>query len=91
MSVTLKEMKNYLRVDVNDDDALIKLLISSAEILCMDVIRTADVKDLYRCKNAKPAVMYAVNYMYEHRTEGDFKALSLSLRSLLFNERLEMF
>lgn len=48
----------------------------------------------FKAKNstyAKPAVMYAVNYMYEHRTEGDFKALSLSLRSLLFNERLEMF
>lgn len=31
MLVTLEEMKNYLRVDFDDDDALIASLITSAE------------------------------------------------------------
>ena len=47
MSITLKEMKNYLRVDGSEDDTLIRSLIGSSERLCMDVIRTDDVKILY--------------------------------------------
>jgi uncharacterized phage protein (predicted DNA packaging) len=91
MSITLKEMKNYLRVDGSEDDTLIRSLISSAERLCMDVIRTDDVKILYGSKYSKAAVMYAVNYMFEHRTEADFKSLTLSLRSMLFGSRQETF
>ena len=91
MSITLKEMKNYLRVDGSEDDTLIRFLISSSERLCMDVIRTDDVKILYGSKYGKAAVMYAVNYMLEHRTEADFKSLTLSLRSMLFGSRQEAF
>ena len=91
MSITLKEMKNYLRVDSTEDDTLIRSLIGSAERLCMDVIRTDDVKELYGSKYGKAAVMYAVNYMFEHRTEADFKSLTLSLRSMLFGSRQEAF
>ena len=91
MSITLKEMKNYLRVDGTEDDTLIRSLIGSAERLCMDVIRTDDVKVLYGSKYGKAAVMYAVNYMFEHRTEADFKSLTLSLRSMLFGSRQEAF
>ena len=95
MSITLKEMKNYLRVDGTEDDtlirSLIRSLIGSAERLCMDVIRTDDVKILYGSKYGKAAVMYAVNYMFEHRTEADFKSLTLSLRSMLFGSRQEAF
>ena len=91
MSITLKEMKNYLRVDGSEDDTLIRFLISSSERLCMDVIRTDDVKILYGSKYGKAAVMYAANYMYEHRTEADYRALTLSLRSMLFGSRQEAF
>ena len=91
MSMTLKEMKNYLRVDGTEDDTLIRNLIYSAEQLCLDVIRTDDVKVLYGSKYGKAAVMYAVNYMFEHRTEADFKSLTLSLRSMLFGSRQEAF
>lgn len=41
MIVSLEEMKNYLRVDYAEDDALIQRLISAAERLCMDVARVA--------------------------------------------------
>lgn len=91
MSITLKEMKNYLRVDGSEDDQLIRSLIGSAERLCMDVIRTNDVKELYGSKYGRAAVMYAVNYMYEHRTEADYRALTLSLRAMLFGSRKEAF
>ena len=43
MIITLEEMKNYLRVDHTDDDALIESLISSSERLCMDIARIEDV------------------------------------------------
>ena len=35
MAVTLEEMKNYLRVDYDEDDALIESIIGASERLCM--------------------------------------------------------
>lgn len=63
MLVTLEEMKNYLRVDFEDDDALICALITSAQRICMDIIRTEETEVFYACENAKVAVMYTVAYM----------------------------
>lgn len=91
MLVTLEEMKNYLRVDFEDDDALIVALITSAQRICMDIIRTEDIEVFYACDNAKAAVMYTVAYMYEHREEADPHALTITLRSLLFGARREAF
>ena len=87
MIVTLEEMKNYLRVDHSDDDALIGSLISSSERLCMDVARTDDTERFEQEENAKIAVMYAVAYQYEHREEADHNQLLLTLRALLFGIR----
>lgn len=42
--VSLDEAKTYLRVDSSDEDALIGILISSAERLCSDVARLDDDK-----------------------------------------------
>ena len=91
MLVTLEEMKNYLRVDFEDDDALIVALITSAQRICMDIIRTEDIEVFYACDNAKAAVMYTGAYMYEHRDEADHHALTITLRSLLFGARREVF
>ena len=87
MIVTLEEMKNYLRVDHSDDDALIGNLISSSERLCMDVARTDDIERFEQEENAKTAVMYAAAYQYEHREEADHNQLLLTLRALLFGIR----
>ena len=35
MIITLDEMKNYLRVDHEDDDILLESLIASSQQLCM--------------------------------------------------------
>jgi uncharacterized phage protein (predicted DNA packaging) len=87
MIISLDEMKNYLRVDFDDDDALLESLISASESLCMDIARIDSTSDFEQLENAKVAVMYAVAYQYEHREDCDHHALTLSLRSLLFGVR----
>ena len=39
MIVTLEEMKNYQRVDYDDDDALLEGIIVQSQQSCMDVVR----------------------------------------------------
>ena len=91
MTVSVKEVKTFLRVDHNEDDTLIRSYIYAAESLCIDVMRTDDRTMLKSEKNAKVAILYAVAYFYEHREEADYKALTLSLRALLFGSRKEEF
>lgn len=81
--ISLDEMKNYLRIDFDDDDALLENLIASSERLCMDIARIKSKTVFEKKENAKIAVMYAVAYQYEHREDCDHHALTLSLRSLL--------
>lgn len=87
MVVALSEMKNYLRVDFDDDDMLLRNIMESAQKICMDVARTEDEDAFEEEPMARIAVMYAVAYLYEHREEADHHALTLSLRSLLFGCR----
>ena len=55
------------------------------------MLRADSTKVLYDSKYGRAAVMYAVNYMYEHRTEADYRALTLSLRAMMFGSRKEAF
>ena len=91
MTVSVKEVKTFLRVDHDEDDTLIRSYIYAAESLCLDIMRTDDRTMLKSEKNAKVAILYAVAYFYEHREEADYKALTLSLRALLFGSRKEEF
>lgn len=91
MPVTLEEMKQYLRVDYDDDNGLIEYFISTAKRICMDIVRTDDEEAFLASENAKAAIMYTVAYLYEHREEADHHALMLTLRSLLFGSRQEVF
>ena len=90
MIVELEEMKGYLRVDFDDDDELIKYFIVTGENLCADIARIS-VEELSEIPSSKIAVMYAVAYLYEHREDADHHALTISLRSLLFGSRRELF
>lgn len=85
--ITVDEMKQYLRIDFDDDDALLEMLITSSEKLCMDIARMTNKNRFEKQENAKISVMYAVSYQYEHREDCDHHALTLSLRSLLFGIR----
>lgn len=87
MIVTVKEMRDYLRVDHEDDDRLLSDLIEQGQQLCMDVARITDEDVFEETTGVRIAVMYAVAYLYEHREEADHKALALGLRALLFGVR----
>ena len=51
MTVSVKEVKNFLRVDHNEEDALIRSYIYVAEALCLDILRTEDRTILKSAKN----------------------------------------
>ena len=89
--VALEEMKNYLRVDYEDDDALIQSMITAAIRQCKDILRTDNDADLEQAENGKIAVMFTAAYLYEHREEADHHALNLTLGALLFGSRKEGF
>jgi uncharacterized phage protein (predicted DNA packaging) len=89
--VSLDEMKEYLRVDFLEEDRLITQLLSVAEQICMDIVRTEDLEFFASNENAKAATMYTVAYLYEHREEADHHELMLTLRSLLFGSRKAVF
>ena len=91
MVVALDEMKNYLRVDFDADDALIDGLVVAAEKTCMDILRTDDKSVLENTPNGRVAVMYATAYLYEHREDADHHALNMTLRAMLFGSREERF
>ena len=90
MTVSLDEMKKYLRVDLEDDGELIEKFIITGQNLCADIARLS-VNELCEISSSKIAVMYAVAYLYEHRENANYKELALSLRSLLFGIRKEVF
>ena len=89
MIVTLEEMKQY-RLYVTDQKILgiVKQEKKSESTLANVYLKTLAFEE---SENAKPAVYYAVAYLYEHREEADHHALTLTLRSLLFGSRKEDF
>lgn len=92
MLLTLNEIKSYLRVDFEDDDALLETLNQSAEQLCTHIIRCTQAElETMVDDNIRAAILYTVAYLYEHREEADHHALTLTLRALLFGHRREGF
>lgn len=92
MLVTLKEAKDYLRIDTDDEDGLVTSLVSNAEALAKDVTRAGSTEDFETLGDAaKQAVLYGTAYLYEHREDADYHQLTLMLRALLFGVRKEGF
>ena len=81
--VTVDEAKNYLRIDVDEEDSLIQTLLNSAVQLCLDVAR-CEREEFEASALSKAAVLYTLAYLYEHREYADHHELTLTLRSLLF-------
>ena len=87
MLVTLKEAKEYLKVEFEDEDTLILTLLSTAEGVCADILR----KELTEEEEiAKTAVLYAVGVLYENRGT-DIKELIPTLKCVLSSRRKEVF
>lgn len=91
MIVTLSEAKNYLRVDTDDENALIENLLTAAQNLCCDVSRLEAEEFESAGEVAKVAVLFALGYFFEHREEANHAELVLRLRSLLFGIRRQAF
>ena len=91
MLVTLSELKNYLRIDSDDDDDLLEDLLAAAEKTCADILRLPEGTELSDTSNVKIAVLYAATYLYEHREQADHNKMNLALRALLFGDRSDEF
>ena len=85
--VTLQEVKQYLRVDFEDDDPLLLSLISTAKQLVMDVGRMDETQLAENEDVVRTAMLYTVSYLYENRNTADFSKLTLTLRGMLFAQR----
>ena len=91
MIVGLPKAKEYLRIDSNDEDDLVRKLLRASEQLCLDVSRL-NVDEFKACGAiGKTAVLYTLGYLYEHRDEADHKKLTVTLRALLMGVRKEGF
>lgn len=91
MIVGLPKAKEYLRIDTDAEDDLVRKLLRASEQLCLDVSRLS--ADEFKSCGAigKTAVLYTLGYLYEHRDEADHTALTKTLRSLLMGVRREGF
>ena len=85
--VTLQEVKQYLRIDFEDDDTLLLSLISTAKQLVMDVGRMDEERFSENEDVIQTAMLYTVSYLYENRNTADFSKLTLTLRVMLFAQR----
>lgn len=85
--ISLKETKNYLRVDHTEDDKLILSLIDTAKRLVQDVGRMDDATLAVNEETSRQAMLYTVSYLYENRNTADYHKLTLTLRALLFEQR----
>lgn len=85
--ITLKEAKNYLRVDYEEDDSLIQNLLSTAKNLVMDVGRMDESTLAENEDTVRTAMLFSLGYLYENRSSPDYQKLTLNLRSILFAQR----
>ena len=85
--ITLKEAKNYLRVDYDEDDKLIQNLLLTAKNLVMDVGRMDEDAFTQNEYTLRTAMLFALGYLYENRSNPDYQKLTLNLRSILFAQR----
>lgn len=92
MPVTLEEVKEYLRIDSDEEDGLVAGLLLNVENLCKDAARVDTLEEFWELgPPVKLAVLYGVSYLYEHREDADYHQLLIMLRSLLFGVRKEGF
>lgn len=85
--ITLSEAKNYLRVGYEEDDRLILSLLDTAKRLVIDVGRIDENGFEIHGDITRIATLTALGYLYENRSNPDYHALTLNLRSILFSVR----
>ena len=89
MLVMKEEARLYLKLDTEEDDAVLDVLLPASEQLCLDILRQEKAEETD--ETVKIAVLYALGYLYEHREEADHKELVQTLSYLLSGQRREVF
>lgn len=87
--VSLDECKNYLKVETDDDDSLIEILMDASIRIVKDMLRVDDFKEFKKKEKQqiKTAIFYTLRFLYNERGNADHKDLMLTLRALLSNLR----
>ena len=91
MFVTFEEAKGYLRVDSSDEDNFILGLMETANTLIKNVTRRTPAVLKKHEAVVQTAELYVIAYLYEHREEADHKAMTETVKYLLFGIRKEKF
>lgn len=91
MFVALEEAKGYLRVDSSDEDDFVLRLMDTADSLIQQVTRREPEELKEHESVVRTAELYVIAYLFEHREEADHKAMTETLKYLLFGIRKENF
>ncbi|MEL7608852.1 MAG: head-tail connector protein [Bacillota bacterium] len=87
MFVTLEKTKEWLRVESNDEDALIERFITTAEDIVGGILRFPLSEFEEVPETVEQAVCFAVSVMFEQRESLDIVALMATLRGMMFAYR----
>lgn len=89
MSISLEEVKLFLRVDGDEENTLITKFIATAEDICEGILRypLSDLNEIP--ESIKQAMLYATANMYEQRENFDVKAVIETMTRLVFSYRKE--
>ena len=87
MAVTLEKTKEWLKVESNDEDALIEGFIKAAEDIVGGILRFPLSEFEETPETVEQAVCFAVSLMYEQRESLDIVGLMTALRDMLFAYR----
>jgi hypothetical protein len=85
--LSLQEVKQYLRVDADDEDATIGILLSSAERLCVDVARLTEDQWSVLNSDAEESELYSKDELSAVRET--LKVAILHATAYLFEHREE--
>lgn len=89
MVITLDEAKLYLKVDGEEDNALITSLITAAEEMCQGILRMPLSNFTVMPETVKQAILYAISNLYEQRDAADIKTILGVMTRMLFAYRME--
>lgn len=87
--LSLEEVKLYLRIDGDEEDALVASFLDTAQELCEGVLRYPLTEFDKLPETVKQALLYAVAAMYEKREGAGIKETLDILKRLLFAYRRE--
>jgi len=85
--VTLENTKAWLRIEANNEDALIESFIVAAEDMVEGILRFPLAEFAVVPEPVKHAIYFAVSKLYEERNELDTATLTEVLKALLFSYR----